>query len=142
MVESKPSRPPEGNKLKIPTDGNKGQVSKPKKYRGNKKPRNKSSLEPETETDFQGRCTDLEGYTFDLGPRAYEKFARTMKGLDQYLGTTYSDSFQPAIMTETAANFPDPEIPTITELGTEHPKIDGEMTYLEKIISMRPSAKS
>ena len=35
-------------------------------------------------------------------------------------------------MTETAANFPDPEMPTITELGTERPKTDGEMTYLEK----------
>ena len=35
-------------------------------------------------------------------------------------------------MTETAANFPNPEMPTITELGTERPKKDGEMTYLEK----------
>ena len=35
-------------------------------------------------------------------------------------------------MSETAANFPDPEMPTITELGTERPKTDGEMTYLEK----------
>ena len=55
-----------------------------------------------------------------------------MKELERYLGTTYSDSCQPAIMTETAANFPDPEMPTITELGTERPKIDGEMSYLEK----------
>ena len=35
-------------------------------------------------------------------------------------------------MTETAATFPDPEIHTITELGTEIPKTDGEMTYLEE----------
>ena len=35
-------------------------------------------------------------------------------------------------MTETTANFPDPDMPTITELGTERPKTDGEMTYLEK----------
>ena len=35
-------------------------------------------------------------------------------------------------MTETASNFPDPEMPTITELGTERPQTDGEMTYLEK----------
>ena len=35
-------------------------------------------------------------------------------------------------MPETAANFPDPEMPTITELGTERPKTDEEMTYLEK----------
>ena len=131
-VESKSSRPPEGNELKVRTYGNKGKVSNPKKYRGKKQPRNKSSLEPKTETDFQGRCTDLEGYTFDLGPRASDKFARTMKELERYLGTTDSDSCQPAIMTETAANFPDPDMPTITKLGTERPKIDGEMTYLEK----------
>ena len=35
-------------------------------------------------------------------------------------------------MTETAANFTDPEMPTITDLGIERPKTDGEMTYLEK----------
>ena len=44
-----------------------------------------------------------------------------MKDLDQYPGATYSDSCQPAIMAETAANFPDPEMPTITDLGNEHP---------------------
>ena len=59
MVESKPSRPLEGNEWKILTDGHKGKVYEPKKYRGKKKPRNKSILEPETETDFQGWCTDL-----------------------------------------------------------------------------------
>ena len=128
MVKLKPFRPPEGNELNIPTDGNKGQVSKPKKYRCKKQPRNKSSLEPETKTDFRGRCTDLEGYTVDIGPRASDKFARTMKELERYLGTSYSDSCQLAIMTETTANFHDPEIPTITELGTERPKTDGEMT--------------
>ena len=35
-------------------------------------------------------------------------------------------------MTETADNFPNPEMPTITDLGIVRPKIDGEMTYLEK----------
>ena len=35
-------------------------------------------------------------------------------------------------MTETTATFPDPEMPTITDLGTEHPKIDVEMNYLKK----------
>ena len=35
-------------------------------------------------------------------------------------------------MTETAANFPNTEMPTITDLGTEIPKTDGEMIYLEK----------
>ena len=59
MVESKPSRPPEGNESKIPTDGNKGKASNNKKYRG-QKPRNKPSPDPKAETDFQGWCTDLE----------------------------------------------------------------------------------
>ena len=55
-----------------------------------------------------------------------------MKELERYLGKTYSDSCQPAIMTETSANFPDLEMPTITELGTERSKTDGEMIYLDK----------
>ena len=57
-----------------------------------------------------------------------------MKELERYLGTTYSYSCQPAIMTETTANFPNLEMHTITELGTDRPKTDGEMTYLEKKI--------
>ena len=84
MVKSKPSLPLEVNELKTLTGGNKGQASKPKKYRG-KKPRKKPSPDPETNTDFQCRCTELEGYTFDLGPRATDKFSRTMKELEQYL---------------------------------------------------------
>ena len=35
-------------------------------------------------------------------------------------------------MTETDANFPDPDIPTISYLGIEQPKIDSEITYLDK----------
>ena len=55
-----------------------------------------------------------------------------MKELEQYLGATYSDSCQISIMTETAATFPNPDMPTITDLGTELPKTDAEMTYLNK----------
>ena len=55
-----------------------------------------------------------------------------MKELEQCIGTTYSDSCQPAIMNKTLANFPDPEMPTITKLGTYRPKTDGEMNYLDK----------
>ena len=65
-----------------------------------------------------------------------------MKELEQYLREIYSDRFQTAIMNETVETFHDPEMPIITDLGTEHPKTYGEMTYLEKIISMRPSTKS
>ena len=50
----KQSHPPEGNKLKVLTDGNKGKASKTKNYRG-KKPRNKPSPDPEANTNFQGR---------------------------------------------------------------------------------------
>ena len=60
MVKSKPFHPLEGNELKISTEGNKGQVSKPKKYRGKNQPRNKSSLEPKTETSFQVSTPALE----------------------------------------------------------------------------------
>ena len=131
MVRSKPSCPLEVNESKIPIDVNKLQASNTKNYRG-KKPRNKPSPEPKTKNDFQGRCTDLEGYTFDLGPRASKKFTKTMKELERYLVATYSDIFHPYIMTETAANFHDLEMPTITDLGDERPKTDGEINYLER----------
>ena len=141
MVELKPSYPHESNESNIQTDKNKVQASNPKKYRG-KKLQNKPIPELETETDFQGLCTDLEGYTFDLGLRASEKFSRKMKELDPYLGATYSDIYQAAIITETAATIPDPWIPTITDLGTERPKTDGDMASLKKRISISPSAKT
>ena len=35
-------------------------------------------------------------------------------------------------MTETAATFLAPEMPTINYLGIEHPKTDGEMNYLKR----------
>ena len=76
----------------------------------------------------------MEGYTFDLGPIAFAKFARTIKELELYLGATYSDRFHTAIMDETVATFPDLEMPTITDLGTERPKTDGYMNYLKKYI--------
>ena len=131
MVKSKTSCLPESNKSKIPIDGNKGHASNPNKYRGNK-PWNKPSQEPKYETNFQGQCTDLEGYIFDLGPRASNKFARTMKELNWYLGATYSDSLDPSIMDDTAATITDLEMPTITDLGTECPKTNGDMTYPDK----------
>ena len=53
MGESKPSRPSEGNELKITIDSTKGKASKPKKYRS-KKPKKKKSSESEIEADFQG----------------------------------------------------------------------------------------
>ena len=129
MDKPKPSRLSEGNESNISTDRNKGKSSKPKKYRDNK-PQNKPSPEPKTDTEFQGRFTDLECYTFYLGPRASETFARKMKDLERCLGVTYIYVCQPAIMTETVATFPDPEMSTITDLVTERPKIDGCMTYL------------
>ena len=35
--------------------------------------------ELESDTNFKGQCIDIEGYVFDLVPRALDKFARTMK---------------------------------------------------------------
>ena len=55
-----------------------------------------------------------------------------MKTLEMYSGETYSDRCHPAIMTETAANFPDPDMPIINDLGTKLPKTDEDMTYLEE----------
>ena len=54
-----------------------------------------------------------------------------MKELEQYLGATYIDICQPAIITETPYTFPNPEMPTIIpDTGVERPKADAEMIYL------------
>ena len=55
-----------------------------------------------------------------------------MKEVEQYIGATYSDIFQTAIMSEIVATFNNPDMPTITDLGTERPKTDADMTYLKK----------
>ena len=90
-------------------------------------------MEPEANNNLNGQCSDLEGYILDLGTRASDKFARTMKYLERYIGATYINSCQQAIITETLENFPDPDIPTtIPDSGIERPKIDSEMTYTEK----------
>ena len=61
-----------------------------------------------------------------------DKLASTTKGLGRYLGATYSDIFQPSIMTKTPETFPDPEMKSIVpDTGIEHPKTDAEMTYLK-----------
>ena len=52
-----------------------------------------------------------------------------MKYMECYLGENYIDSYQPDIMTETQATFPEPEIPTIIpDTGVKRPKTDTEMT--------------
>ena len=55
-----------------------------------------------------------------------------MKELEQYLGATCSYSCQSFIMIKTRTTFPDPEMHTITYLGTKRPNTDAEMTYLKK----------
>ena len=53
-----------------------------------------------------------------------------MKELNRYLGATYINSFQPAIMTKTLATFFDPEMQKITpDTGVERTNMDEEMTY-------------
>ena len=96
---------------------------------------NTQGLELEAETNFKGRCSDLEGSgsIFDIGMRSLDIFSRTMKELERYLGSTYSNICQMAIITETTETSPNPEMPTITpDTGAKHPNADKEMTYPEK----------
>ena len=58
--------------------------------------------------------------------------AQKVKELEIYLRATYNESCQRAIMTETPATFPDPDMPTIYDSGIGHQRIYAEMTYLEK----------
>ena len=62
-----------------------------------------------------------------------ENYVRKMKDMDWYLGVTYNNICQPAIMAETQSTFPEPEIPTIA-LNTvvNNPKIDKEKTRFKK----------
>ena len=132
MVKTKPSRYPEGKESKNLTDEHKGQATKTKRYRGKNNRTKTQVLELKAETNFKGRCSDLEGYGFELGTRVLEKFARTMKELELYLRENYSDIYQPVIMNKKPVFLPDPEMPTIIPVtGTESTNTDKEMTYLE-----------
>ena len=54
-----------------------------------------------------------------------------MKELERYLGESYSDIYQSAIMTETLAAFIDPEMMTILKENVyKHLKTDNKITYL------------
>ena len=110
VVTTKLFRPYEVNWFKNLTGGNKGQASKSNKYRGNKTWTKSQVPYPKAGTDFKGWCSDLEGYIFNLVLRSSEKFFRTMKDLERYLGATYSNGCKLAIMTKTPATFPDPEM--------------------------------
>ena len=101
VKKKKPSRSPEVNESKKLTDKKKLQASNPKRYRGKKTRTKTQGSELESNTNFRCRRSDLEGYIFDIGPIASDKFARKMKELDWYLESTYSDSYQPSIMTKT-----------------------------------------
>ena len=40
-------------------------------------------LYPKSQTDFQGWCTDFEGFILEHGPIASNKFDQTMKEMEQ-----------------------------------------------------------
>ena len=62
-----------------------------------------------------------------------DKFVRKIKELDQYLGATYINNCEPAIMIETPDIFPEPDMPKIIlDTGVEHPKTALDMTYLKQ----------
>ena len=111
MVGSKPFCPPKVNESKNLTDKNKGQSPNYNKCRGKKTQTKSQDSNPEAETNFKGRVSDLEGYIFNLGTRASEKFSRAMKDLERYLVATFGDICEPAIMTEIPATFLNPKTP-------------------------------
>ena len=80
---------------------NKGQESKTKRYRDKKTRTKIQGPKLEADTNFKSWCSGLEGYIFDLGPIASDKFARAMKDLERYLGVNYINICQTAIMNET-----------------------------------------
>ena len=69
---------------------NKEQSPKSNKYRGKKILTKYQGPKPKAKINFKGQCSDLEGYILDLEPRALDKFARKMMGMERYLGATSS----------------------------------------------------
>ena len=119
--------------MKVYTDKNKGQASNPKSYIVKKTKTKTQSPELKSDTYFKIRCSELEGYIFDLGIITLNKFDIMMKNLKRYLGATYRDICQLAIMAEITATFSKPETTTIIpDTGVKRPKTDVEMTYLKK----------
>ena len=68
--ETKIYRSTEGNDLKNSTDKNNGQTSFTKRWRSKNTWTKIQGMELEANTNFKGRCSDLEVYIFNLGPRA------------------------------------------------------------------------
>ena len=81
MVKTKPPRYPEENESKNSTYRQKGQAPKIKRYQGKNTQTKIKGPELKAETNFKGWCINLEGYIFDLGPRASDKFDKTVKDL-------------------------------------------------------------
>ena len=80
---------------------------------------------------------------FDSVPRALDKFDRRIKDLERYLGETYIDRRQPAIMAKTMATFFYQEIPKVTtDTSAKSLKMDAEITYLKNIISIKLSVRN
>ena len=118
--------------MKKLTEEHKVQSPKKKRYQVNDNWTKNQGPEIEAETNFKGQCSNQEGYIFNLGTRAPDKFARTMKNMERYLRETYSDICKPAIVTYTPSTFPNPDMTTIVPvIGSQYPKADEEMTYHE-----------
>ena len=70
VVKIKSSQSSEGNELKDSIDKSKGRASKPKSCKGKKTQTKTQDPELRADTDFKGWYSDLEGFVFDLRPRA------------------------------------------------------------------------
>ena len=90
MITNKPSRFPEVNDSKNPTDKHKVKSPQTKRYTGNNNWTKTLGQELEYKTDFKGTCSNLEDYIFDLGPKSLEKFPQD----DEGYGALYWDNLQ------------------------------------------------
>ena len=55
--------------------------------------------------------------------------------MERYLPATYSNSYQPFIITKTPETYHNPKMPTIIpDMGVEHPKTNTEITNIDKDI--------
>ena len=125
VVKSKPFQSPRGFGSKGLTWKSEGRSSNTKSYRCKKTQTNTQGQYIESNTNFNVRCSALEGCVFDLKLISLNKFSRKMKELKLYVSAMYINSCQPAIMTETSSTFLDLEIMTvIMNTGADRPNTD------------------
>jgi hypothetical protein len=110
-----------------------GQSSKRNRNRRNKK-KPTGSTPAWSQSKFTGRCDDLEGFVYDLGPNQADMYIKTTKELYQYVGKKYTMEVRMSIEKLQPHPFTEPPMPKTKDVtsGLMRDKVEAEMSYIEK----------